>query len=398
MKLTRSNFDRIRQRFSAETGVLFSDSKCTLCSWRTVVVLVVALVCCLGITAFSVTQFSGLSGDDLALSSVYEGNGVVQITVENRSDKTLRFQKDLKLMRWQTGTEISAHGDVLFEHTTVAPKTTGTMTVDLSEAYDISALEQPISDHYYFVLTNNHFAFGQDWMCSVNFADSLEKVPATEAVYVPNPTASEAMFSSYFASVIPDPAERRTQTEKYESDVSAFLSGMEIVAPVTPPISVAGPENGIIWDAAVPADMQDHLITSYASSLDNDWKLIGRKLGEQALVVHVSLPLLSYEDATTSMPLLYLVTYEKSAVTDSIHVFLHGRLMTFEELEPYRVYEDDRYVCYEIHELIYGDVNTWLAEFAARNPDVLLDDATNGRVDAIVRYYATALGARISVK
>ena len=47
------------------------------------------------------------------------------------------------------------------------------MTIDLSEAYDIALLETPLvgNDWYYFILTNNHFAFGQDWMCPVDFAE-----------------------------------------------------------------------------------------------------------------------------------------------------------------------------------------------------------------------------------
>ena len=48
------------------------------------------------------------------------------------------------------------------------------MTIDLSAAYDFSVLEQPlVDDHYYFVLTNNNFLFGQDWMCSIEFTEPI---------------------------------------------------------------------------------------------------------------------------------------------------------------------------------------------------------------------------------
>lgn len=88
-------------------------------------------------TAFAASLFSSLSGDDLSLSSTYEGNGIVSIQVENKSDKDLNFQKQLKLMRWSTSEEIVPLSDnIIFENTEIKANTSGTMTIDLSAAYD----------------------------------------------------------------------------------------------------------------------------------------------------------------------------------------------------------------------------------------------------------------------
>ena len=84
-------------------------------------------------------------------------------------------------MRWSTSEEVKPlSGKVSFSNTEIPANSSGTMVIDLSDAYDISLLETPISDDdwYYLVLTNNNFLFGQDWMCTVEFAESVpnEKV------------------------------------------------------------------------------------------------------------------------------------------------------------------------------------------------------------------------------
>ena len=169
-------------------------------------------------TVFANSLFSSLSGDELSLSATYEGNGVISVQVENRSDKELNFQSKLKLMRWSTSEEVKPlSGKVSFSNTEIPANSSGTMVIDLSDAYDISLLETPISDDdlYYLVLTNNNFLFGQDWMCTVEFAESVptEKVdvaPITPVDADPE-LISEIMeeFRPYFESYTLDINERR---------------------------------------------------------------------------------------------------------------------------------------------------------------------------------------------
>ena len=194
--------------------------------------VVAAVFCFFSMTVFANSLFSSLSGDELSLSATYEGNGVISVQVENRSDKELNFQSKLKLMRWSTSEEVKPlSGKVSFSNTGI-PKfsiieipnnSNKKIIIDLSDAYDISLLETPISDDdlYYLVLTNNNFLFGQDWMCTGEFAESVptEKVdvaPITPVDADPE-LISEIMeeFRQYFESYTLDINERNRLAGEY---------------------------------------------------------------------------------------------------------------------------------------------------------------------------------------
>ena len=79
------------------------------------------------------------------------------------------------------------------------------MTLDLSRAYDLEALDEPLAQGgYYLVLTNSNFLFGQDWICFIHAAapetagDPAEAVPEK----TPEPTAA------------PSPPRRRTRSSR----------------------------------------------------------------------------------------------------------------------------------------------------------------------------------------
>ena len=134
---------------------------------------VLILMLALGGTAYAVRLFNSLDGDDLSFRSHYEGRGIVTIEIENRADVELRLQEQLELRRWSTGELVPRRSDkIRFSGTRIPPHGRGTMTIDLSDAYVMAALERPLppGDWYYFVLTNNWFQFGQDWHCSVSFS------------------------------------------------------------------------------------------------------------------------------------------------------------------------------------------------------------------------------------
>ena len=159
------------------------------------------------------------------IKDIYEGNGVVSVQVENKSDKELHFQSALKLMQWTASEEIKplAEKKVAFSNTSIPAHSSGTMTIDLSEAYDIALLETPLvgNDWYYFILTNNHFVFGQDWMCTVDFAE-----PDIIPVQYPTPVApveadanlvAEIMeeLRPYFEGYSTNPTERNKLSMEY---------------------------------------------------------------------------------------------------------------------------------------------------------------------------------------
>lgn len=172
----KRNLHNIQTIFQQKTGVDLHPVKSRFLPVKMTVIMAAILLCGFSMTAFTYNLFSSLRGDELSLSASYQGNGIVSVQVENRSDKQLNFQPQLKLIRWSTGQEIKpVSDDVVFSKTEFQPHTSGTMTVDLSQAYDIEQLEQPLNeDHYYFVLTNNDFLFGQDWMCTVYFCEPVE--------------------------------------------------------------------------------------------------------------------------------------------------------------------------------------------------------------------------------
>lgn len=129
-------------------------------------------------TVLAVDYFSALKGDELAFRSVeYRGDGIVAIQVQNNSDKVLEFQEDVKLGIFYANEEIpqTEGGSVRMEGNVIAPHSTSELIVDLSGAYDMGIADRPLTDDwYYLVLTNDHFVFGQDWQCMVDFQNAAE--------------------------------------------------------------------------------------------------------------------------------------------------------------------------------------------------------------------------------
>ena len=244
----KSNLQNIKNIFEEKTGVELESTPVWRYPIKKYVVIAAVLVCSFTMTAFAASLFSSLSGDDLSLSSTYEGNGIVSIQVENKSDKDLNFQKQLKLMRWSTSEEIAPLSDnIIFENTEIKANTIGTMTIDLSAAYDFSVLEQPlVDDHYYFVLTNNNFLFGQDWMCSIEFTEPII-TPIQEPTPI-NPVEADKVSVSkvaeklqhYFDTYIADPLEWQARNEEYLSDCAQLLNDLDgnVVPSVAPNLLV----------------------------------------------------------------------------------------------------------------------------------------------------------------
>ena len=408
----QENLNRIKARFQAQTGVALPPARANRRPLRAAVVLA-AVIACFTVTALAVsTLFSSLDGDDLGFTSSYEGNGIIKIQVENRSGKELHFQSDLKLKRYAANIEIQPISDnVCFEGTEIRPYSTGVMTIDLSQAYDMEQLEKPLTDDwYYLVLTNNNFAFGQDWMCSVTFAETVW----TPAEYAePEPVDEEVLQSIhenlqfYFeedTSTVT--VERRTElrvlyaeayTKLFEAtnanivpSVSPCLPGNRIDTSV-PYLLVDQSVDGVVFDETVPADKQHLLTTLNYSSVDAKAKLLAAE-GEYALVISALLPDTKYGGQGPTVPLIYILTYEKSKIqSDEDVAFVYGQLYSFAELEQYRVYEDGQYVCYEVSGFIYSDLMEYVESCAAEYGNTRFDDQVRTRVQNICDYYRVNL-------
>ncbi len=166
------------------------------------------------------------------------------------------------------------------------------MTIDLSGAYDLALLEQPLTDDwYYFVLTNNNFAFGQDWHCTVEFAEPVENVTAPGI----SPEADETILAgmaeplrAYFETVSMEPQARRDLTDAYVEAYTRLLSEVNgtvvsSVSPVllgnrlsceVPCLHVADPNEGVIFDDSVPAGEQCQLVGVLWYSMDAGFKIL----------------------------------------------------------------------------------------------------------------------------
>lgn len=408
------NLIHIKERFQAETGIKLNTKKSYFLPKKAVILLATLLLCGLALTAFGFQRFSDLAGDELSIGASYQGKGIISIQVENQSDKTLHFQPKLKLMKWNSGEEIQpiSH-NLTFSNREIPAHSHGTMTIDLSAAYDIEALEQPLTDDsYYLVLTNNNFIFGQDWMCSVAF---------TENIYTPQKPGIPSQISSQILKKIPkelhfyfeadstDTEARRKLDTAYKeaychlftdfdgniiSSISPVLPGNKITSSIPYP-HIKDPANNVIFDEAIPTLEQSQLITLHWYTNDSRFKLLATE-GEYALVLSAALPLEKYKDASTDLPLFFLLCYEKDQTTDkNAYAFIYGQIIPFSQLEPYQVYENEGYVYYEVSPFIYTDLNTYLQDFAGQNPAIRLDEEVKKRVENIYQYYQENLPSLI---
>lgn len=139
---------------------------------KKMVLIAASMLCLVMVSAFGYGKLSDLRGDEVGFGTQYLGEGIVQVYITNSSDKVLQLEENLMLCRWAGEELVPTEGGIVdFRGTEIGAGEEGVLTLDLSGAYDVELLEQPLDegDHYYLVLTNNHFAFGQDWMVSVDF-------------------------------------------------------------------------------------------------------------------------------------------------------------------------------------------------------------------------------------
>lgn len=401
---SRTNLRNIKTIFAEKTGVI-PDARPRRHPGRIAAAAAAFLACCVGTPVLASGMFSSLSGDDLALSAVYEGDGIVSVRIENRSDKELSFESRLKLMRWSDNAEIQPVSDeIVFSGTEIQAHTDGVMTIDLSNAYDMDALEQPLADdHYFFVLTNNNFIFGQDWMCTVEFGEPIRIVhddPEPIAPAEADPELTQEIMEElkpYFADYTSDPYERNRLAQEYLSLCQRLLAQVEgnIVSPVSP-MELTMPDSGepVLFDSTVPSDMQLQLTGLHRRTLDGYGKPVGASEREHALVLSAYIPHRQGEiDGGVDIPLLYVFIYEADRVRNpQDYAFVRGQLLTLEQMEQYRIYSDENYVCYNVTDLFYSDLRNYVESMVSQRSDVYFDEQVWTRVQNIYTYYSENMG------
>ena len=403
---SEENYRNIQSLFTEKTGVPLRRRRAA----RVVPFALAAAVLAafLTVTALAADLFSPLAGDDFSLGAVYEGDGIVSVHVENRSDKELKFQEQLRLMRWDTSEEITPkRGEaVYFANTAFAPHTEGVMTLDLSAAYDLSVLDEPLAQGgYYLILTNSNFVFGQDWMCFIRAAAPEEtgetaeavpeETPETAAPLAPAETDAELTarveetLRPYFA-MSGDVAQRRAHNAEYYAACAELLAplGERVARPAPSDLVIGDAEEGVIFDPAATADAQRLLTGENYTTLDAYGLPVGGAPGEEALVLSALVAQRAGDtDGGAPIPVVYLFTYFRGDVENADYLFVHGQLVPLSEVEDRRVYEDERYVCYELSEYFYTDVQTHAETLCAQRGDVCWNDAAQQRVQKIYDYY-----------
>ena len=394
----KTNLQNIKDIFEEKTGVAL-ETRRRRQPIKAAMLVAAVLVCSLTMTAFAVSLFSSLSGDDLSLSATYEGNGIVTIQVANKSDKDLSFQRQLKLMRWSTGKEVEPVSDtIVFDGTEFEAHTNGVMTVDLSKAYDMDFLEQPLADdNYYFVLTNNNFMFGQDWMCFVTFAEPIKTVVDDPIPVTPVEADKELVaqimeeLQPYFENYYTDIADRRNHADNYLVKCQELLATLDrdIVASEASPLAIDGLNPDVVFDKTAPLETQHWLTGLHEHTLDGYGIPVGSAEGESALVLSAYVPQHKGEvDGGAEVPLLYFFTYSVDDIqSPEDYAFIHGQIITFEQLEQYKVYEDDQYVCYEVTDLFYTNLRQHVESIISQRSDIYFDEQVWERVENIYTYY-----------
>lgn len=377
---------------------------------RVTLVFAVVLLFALTMAGFTMKLFSPLSGDELSLAGTYEGKGIVSVQVENKSDKDLRFQEKTKLMRWVGSEEVeSLGGKVIFKNTEFPAHSSGTMIMDISAAYDVSALEgsDTSGEWFYFVLTNHDFLFGHDWMCSVTFGAQKETIPEELPVYTGDTTAEnieqiEEELRFYFEETYQEVLAFNGANFQYQQKVEEVLARFDgtIVPALSPTIMVGGPSvfldpepkmdkppEEVIFDHNIPQEQQ-YLLTWADWTYTDAYGRMVASVDEKAWSQVAVLPQRQGEtDGGIPLPLIYLFVYDAEMAKDENFAFIYGQLHSFAEMEAYKVLEDEHYAVYDATDLIYTDVDAYLDYFLTTRTDIYCDDQIRQRIHNIYHFY-----------
>lgn len=347
--------------------------------WR-ILLIAAVIVCFMTVTAFAVSMFSSLSGDSLALSAHYLGEGKIELEIENRSQRELRLEESLKLIYYKDKSPVPGLGGrVTFSDTLIPSSETSRIQVDISAAYDVAMLEEILrNDFYCLQITNSSFLPGQRWTCIVNFRPGAEPYAPSnhETGGHARPALVEGQLSWYYDSFTDDIFQRWTDAAEYFELVEQLIadSGKTVASPVEPYL--------------LP-DKYDWLMALNYSCFDGYNKIVGREMSDHALICSVYVPYENENGISDSgsvlFPLFYIFTYElHQTQSPESCAFVRGCLLSFEEMEQYKIYEDERYVMYEMSPLFYTELRPYIEDLLLQVHGAYMDEQIWQR---IVRCY-----------
>ena len=280
-KYSRKSLKNIQAIVEDKTGVeLTINWKPAGHKIRQMALIVGCLLCFVTLCAFSYAKFSSLDGDDLGFAPAYQGDGRFEIVVMNFSDKELKLQDNVRVMQWSTGKDVEGNNEkIMMTGLTIAPHSQGIVTIDISEGYDVGAMEENIQDGdwYYFLLTNNNFAFGQDWMCDFDFEkESVEDAEQRLTMVAEQRTEKQDTVTQEYVTgdlIFPDwiwPTVSRKVSSPYgEHSNGIFSDHINIVG--TAGDEVYAVADGIVTEAAyergygnsITVDLGDGIVVKY---------------------------------------------------------------------------------------------------------------------------------------
>lgn len=396
-KFNQENYNSILYLFSKETGVRTRHKyrKYNVISPK--VVLIAALVAVfVTMAAFTYPLFSPLNGDALTLEAEYQGDGIVCVSVMNHSKRDLEFQPQLKLIKWVTEEEVTPLSNTItFDGLKIAPNSPGTLVIDLSKAYDMDVLERSlVTEWYYLVLTNQNFLFGQEWKCSVYFGKEdpyQEETP--EKLYSMDPKIIERIdedlryyFEDDFLGFL---AANPLHYEYLQKAQEMLLRSGKNIVPLVDAMVMLGPTE----DVQLPEDFLRETPPQNSTVQDAFGKLVGATTDEHIKKITYFAPASKVDTGESyEIPILYYATFERAAMNGvNDCAFIHGQMVPFEELAPYKVYENETHVCYNVTHLFYTDLRGYVDDIieyrTATNQHWYMDDAEFARIQAVYDYY-----------
>ena len=403
-KLKEHNLNNIQSIFEAKTGVTLGRKQRIPRAVRKAVLLASVVALFALTAAFTYPLFSPLDGDALTLSATYEGNGIVSVSVENRSHKKLVFEPKTKLVKWITGEEVQPISDWIgFGDLTVAPHSTEILRLDLSKAYDMTILEQSLfTEYYYLVLTNYNFVFGQEWKCSVYFGPRLEKPPAEQPLFTVDPVILQQVeeelryyFEDDYTGLFAANPLHYDYLQKVEELIQR--SGKRFVMSVESLLMLLPRESEWCYQESSEGYRPTVAGSQNVTLQDAFGKLTGAGEHEQIKYLCYYAPVAGPEntelaDVSYCIPLLYYATYIKSEIQSPEDcAFIHGQILSFGELEKHKVFDNGQLVCYDVTHLFYTDLRAYVEDVTeyreATNQDWYMDEEIFAEIRKVHDYY-----------
>lgn len=207
----------------------------------------------------------------------------------------------------------------------------------------------------------------------------------------------------YFESYTVNIEERRWLNDEYLELCQHFLEqlNVKVISSVSPmELTLIDSDESIVFDATVPTDMQLQFTGLHWHSVDGYGKIIGSSAEETAIVLSAHVPQRKGEiDGGADIPLIYILIYDVNEIENpQDYVFIRGQLLTFEQMEQYKIYEDGQYVCYDASELFYTDLRQYVESMVSQRSDIYFDEQVWGRVQNIYNYYRENTGTLLGYR